>query len=110
MAILAPGRGPTPHPNLSAAPRPLRGDARNARHRTLADRPHPSRSPSLRRTLLALALFLAAGLLGLWGTRPSGDAAGVPPSGAQLSLLAVGDTGEPPGWLGLDPQRRVGRA
>ena len=88
----------------------MRGRARSARQRTPADTPGPGRSQSLRRILLALALLLAAGTLGLWGTRPSDGAAGAALPGAQLSLLAVGDTGEPPGWLGLDPQRRVGRA
>src|SRR5262245_529074 len=70
----------------------------------------PRRSPTLRRILLALALLLLGGALGLVWTRPPGNVGGPPLPAAQLSLLAVGDTGEPPGWLPLDPQRRVGRA
>jgi hypothetical protein len=77
----------------------------------LGARARSGETPNLRRPLLAIAAaLLALGTAWVLWTRPSGEAALLPLPEAQVSLLAVGDTGEPPSRLPLDPQLRVGRA
>lgn len=90
----------------------MRGHAGNAKHRAagLPARSLNREKPKLRRPLLAITALLALGIGWLWWTRPSGEEAGPPLPEAQLTLLAVGDTGQPASWLPLDPQLRVGRA
>lgn len=71
-------------------------------------RPRQRSGALLAALLVAILGGLALHLVG-WTPWPSAPAPAAPP--ARLSLLAVGDTGEPGGWLpGFSDQDRVGRA